>query len=294
MSASKMVFASGAFRGLRGLLVISALSLGLAACGKLADVTGSIGGTNAPLPQGRDALSSYADEWGRRFEAHPGDKASALNYARALRALERHAQAVAVLQGALIRNPTDMDVIGAYGKSLADAGRLQEAAETLARAHTPERPNWSILSAQGSVADQLGDHKQAQDFYQTALKIRPNEPSVLSNLGLSYALDKQLPLAEQALRGASDARGADMRVRQNLALVLALRGKFDEAETLLRRDLSPEDARGNVASIRDMIAQSNTWREIQKHDSARSANVAPAKVSGQRAQVAPEAPPAPL
>ena len=62
-----------------------------------------------------------------------------------------------------------------------------------------------------------------------------------------------------------------MRVRQNLALVLALQGKFGEAEQVSRRDLSPGDATANVASIRDMIAQSNTWRQIQKLDPKQAA-----------------------
>ncbi len=53
---------------------------------------------------------------------------------------------------------------------------------------------------------------------------------MLSNLGLSYALTKQLPEAEAALREASASPRADARVRQNLALVLALEGKFAEAE----------------------------------------------------------------
>ena len=158
-----------------------------------------------------------------------------------------------------------MDVLAAYGKSLADAGRLQEAADVLARAHTPERPDWSVLSAQGSIADQLGHHEEARDYYQTALKIRPNEPTVLSNLGLSYALSKQLPHAEQTLLTAAAQPAADTRVRQNLALVLALQGKFEEAESWSRHDLSPIDAAANVASIRQMIAQSNSWREIQSY-----------------------------
>ena len=157
-------------------------------------------------------------------------------------------------------------MLGAYGKALADAGRLKEASTVLANAHTPERPNWSILSAQGSVADQLGDHKQAQNYYEAAIRMRPDEPSVMSNLGLSYALNKQLPQAEETLRDAANNPKADMRIRQNLALVLALEGKFGEAENWSRRDLAPIDAVANVASIRKMIAQSNTWRDLQQFD----------------------------
>ena len=90
----------------------------------------------------------------------------------------------------------------------------------------------------GLVADRLGDHDGAQTFYRGALKIAPGEPSVLSNLGLSYALTKQLPEAEAALREASASPRADARMRQNLALVLALEGKFAEAERISRQDMT--------------------------------------------------------
>ncbi|HZY14470.1 MAG TPA: tetratricopeptide repeat protein [Beijerinckiaceae bacterium] len=189
-----------------------------------------------------------------------------MTYASALRALGQHAQAVAVLQALAARDPQDREILGVYGKSLADAGRLKEASTVLANAHRPERPNWSILSAQGCVADQVGDHGQAQNYYKAAIRMRPDEPSIMSNLGLSYALSKQLPQAEETLRDAANNPKADMRVRQNLALVLALEGKFGEAEDWSRRDLAPIDAAANVASIRKMIAQSNTWRDLQQLD----------------------------
>jgi Flp pilus assembly protein TadD len=216
------------------------------------------------MPRTREGVRAFTDQWGKGYAANPRDKAAALNYARGLRTMTLYAQAVAVLQNLAIHNPDDENVLGAYGKALADAGRLQEAAEVLAKAHTPDRPNWSILSSQGAVADQLGHHANAQKFYIAALKIAPGEPSVLSNLGLSYALTRNLPLAEQTLRQANASPRADARVRQNLALVLALEGKFAEAEQLERRDLSPADAAANVSAIRQMIAQSDTWRQIRR------------------------------
>ncbi len=123
-----------------------------------------------------------------------------------------------------------------------------------------------MLSAQGSVADQMGDHERARDYYNSALKIRPDDPAVLSNLGLSYALSRNLPTAESTLRHAAGQPAADMRVRQNLALVLALQGKFGEAEEVSRRDLGPADAASNVAEIRRMISQSDTWSVIRQFD----------------------------
>src|SRR3546814_4192879 len=67
---------------------------------------------------------------------------------------------------------------------------------------------------------QMGRHDEAQRHYSSALKIAPNEPSVLSNLGLSYALQKNLRRAESTLRRAAAQPGAKPKVRQNLALVV--------------------------------------------------------------------------
>lgn len=252
-----------------GLCVALSLTLALGACKSIGDVTGSIRPTSVTAPTDEASLRANAETWGRKYDQDPGNKTAAMTYAAALRRLTQYAQATAVLQRAAAKFPNDMEVLGAYGKALADAGRWQEAADVLSRAHTPERPNWSILSAQGSVADQLGNHAAAQEYYQSALKIVPEQPSVLSNLGLSYALSKDLRSAEQAMQRAVDQPAADMRVRQNFALVLALEGKFSEAEAVSRRDLPAQEAAANVAAIRQMIAQSDTWRDIQKLDAQR-------------------------
>ena len=258
------------------LVLIMAASLSLGACAKIADITGSIGGPSSELPKTQDGVRDYTAAWGKRYNENSADKTIGLNYAKGLRAQRQYSTAVAVLQNLAIKFPKDQDILGAYGKALADAGQLEQAADVLKNSHTPDKPNWSILSSQGAVADQMGDHAQAQQYYLEALKIMPGEPSILSNLGLSYALSQQLGAAEQSLRQAVANPRADSRVRQNLALVLALQGKFNEAEDLERRDLSPEDAKANVAGIRQMIAQSNTWRQIQQQST-------PTPGAGQRA-----------
>ena len=240
-----------------------------------ADVTGSVRGNSA------DTLRTQSAELGERYSKRPGEKSVSLRYAQVLRALNQHDQAVAVLEAASIANQKDTEVQAAYGKALAEAGRYEQASIVLASAHSPDRPDWRILSAQGTIADQQSKHDEAQRFYHDALQIAPNEPSVLSNLGLSYALSKKLDTAEQTLRLAVANPKADPRVRGNLALVLALQGKFKESEDIASHDLSVADAEANVAYVRQMITQKNSWKQIERAEKGIGRNRAPVG-TGQR------------
>ncbi len=246
------------------------LTLALGACSNphFADITGSLRAPSA------DNLREESVELGVRYARKPGEKAISLRYARVLRALDQRSQAVAVLEAAAIANQKDVEVQAAYGKALAEVGRLDQAAVVLAGAHSPDRPDWRILSAQGTIADQQNRPDEAQRYYQQALQIVPNEPSVLSNLGLSYALSKQLDPAETLLRQAVANPKADPRVRGNLALVLALQGKFSESEAIASRDLPPADASANIAYVRHMLSQKNSWKQIERSEKGIGGNSA--------------------
>ena len=234
--------------------VISAIAASTAGCQTTQSTatTGSLALASADRPDAdwqRD-IQSY----GAKYRADPSNLDVALHYARALRSTGQSAQAVAILQELSLQNPKNRIVLGEYGRALADTGQYEQALAMFDRAHTPEQPDWRILSAQGAVLDQMGRHQDAQRHYLTALKIAPNEPSVLSNLGLSYALSKDLKNAEATLRLAAAQNSANPRVRQNLALVVGLEGRFAEAEQIARADLSPDQAAANVAYLRRMLA----------------------------------------
>src|SRR5271157_1884020 len=196
---------------------------------RFGDVTGSIPASQA-TPTDEARLRAYADDRQKRYERDPGEKTASIDYARALRALTRYSEAVAVMQTAAVKSPKDEQVLGEFGKALADAGELAQAKDVLTRAYTPDDPKWDVMSVQGAVADRLGDHAAAMQFYRDALKIAPEEPSILTNMGLSLALAKQLPEAERTLRRAVASPKADERMRGDLALVLTLEGKYAEAE----------------------------------------------------------------
>lgn len=241
------------FRWMGSVTAAALLSLGLAGCqtAGLSDITGSLG-SGAETRAAADPVRA-AEIAGERYRANPKSADAAMRYGQTLRKTGQRAQAVAVLEQATLIHPADRKLLGLYGKALADNGDFQKAFDVLGRAHTPADPDWRILSVQGATLDQLGRHDEARRYYAGALKIAPEEPSVLSNLGMSYVLTKELAQAEQVLRRAYARPGASSRVRQNLALVVGLQGRFAEAESIVKADLPAEEAAANVAYLKQML-----------------------------------------
>jgi Flp pilus assembly protein TadD len=255
-----------ATRGLASAAFVLAATAGCTTT-KSTDVTGAI----PPTARSESEWRRDAQVLSERYRANQRDPEAAIQYAQALRATGQRSQATAVLEQASLQNPQHTGLLGAYGRALADIGHYQQALDVLKRAHTPDQPDWRILSVQGAVLDQLGRHEEARKYYTAALKIVPEEPAVLSNLGLSYALARELPKAEATLRRASAKAANDKRVRQNLALVVGLQGRFTEAEGIARADLPAEEAAENVAYLRQMLAQQEDLKKPGRLAPTRSA-----------------------
>jgi Flp pilus assembly protein TadD len=243
------------------LIAVAATNLGgCTAMPKLSDVTGSIGSRAEATPAAPTDPVRAVEIYGDRYRANPKDAEAALGYGQALRANGQRAQAAAVLEQATIANPGNKALLAQYGRALADNGNFQQAFDVLSKAHSPDNPDWRLLSVQGTALDQMGRHDEARAYYASALKIAPGDPGVLSNLGLSYMLSKNLPKAEETLRQAYASPRASARVRQNLGLVVGLQGRFAEAETIVKADLPPDQAAANVAYLKEMLTRNDAPR----------------------------------
>lgn len=253
---------------------VAVLVAGVAGCGTSRETTGSVsrGGGRAVETMSASDLKGAEASLGKAYAANPNDKATAMRYSSVLQMNGRTDQSLAVMRKLAIGYPKDRDVLAAYGKALAGSGELEPALDAVRRAQTPEYPDWKLLSAEGAILDQLGQAEEARALYRRALELKPNDPSVLSNLGMSYLLGGDLRSAETYMRNASEQPGADSRVRQNLALVVGLQGRFEEAERIAGQELSPEQAKANVAYLRSMLAQQNAWNQLKDEDDKPSTN----------------------
>lgn len=254
MQAPKKGSASKRFGLAKTLMAMTALVL-ITGCASNKSNTGthspvSGGYYGAPgSSQARAAVSKWADA----YEKDRKNRMAIMGYSDALSQNGQMPQAMAVLRAGVITYPKDREIASAYGKVLAMNGRFDEAMNVLQGAQQPDMPDWKLMSAQAAIYDQMGQHGDARSLYKQALKIAPDDPSLLNNLGLSYLLSNELPDAEYTLRKAASLPAADSRVRQNLALVLGIQGKYDEAIQVAQAELDPRQAEANIAYLKTMM-----------------------------------------
>ena len=210
--------------------------------------------SNPAGDEGMDPVAAAAF-WGTRYNTNQSDPAIAVKFSKALRKIGSTEEAVSVMQKTAAAFADNPDVNLEYGKVLVESDRAFEAVRPLEAAVEKKPQDWSALSAYGVALDQIGEHAEARKRYDQALALAPGAVSVLNNKGLSYALDGHLTLARATLQTAVTSPGADARLRQNLALVLALSGDLSSAERLARSDLPPQVADNNIELFRHLMSQ---------------------------------------
>lgn len=200
---------------------------------------------------------------GQKFQKNPRDINTTIYYAAALRSIGQSQQATKVLERARLNNPRNKDVALAYAKALASSGKFSQALNILDASMNLEAPRWNELSVKGAILDQMGRNAEARSLYNQALITAPNQASLHANMGLSYAMTGDLSKAERHLTTATRKPGATAKIRQNLALVIGLQGRFDEARAIYAKELSPEMVESNMAYIRALLTQQNKWDLIK-------------------------------
>ena len=279
------------------LLGSVALSVALAGCAMSSTQPTDVGPTEAEKAAVEPALrqaamlsernASYgeaAQHYAALHAKYPQDKQITLALARNLRFAGNPQQAIAVLNSGNTAQSPDALTLLELGKDYLAADQLNLAKPTLERARASAPLNWEILSSLGVVYDYDGDYEQAQQQYDAALFLDPENPTVLNNKALSLAQQGRLDEAVKTMKIATDQPSASAQARQNLALLMALKGDAAGAERLARKDLPPAVAEANIEYYRSLAKP-----EVKPTGKAAAADPAPASFDD-----LPPPPPPPL
>ncbi|HEY4274767.1 MAG TPA: tetratricopeptide repeat protein [Rhizomicrobium sp.] len=148
------------------------------------------------------------------------DLEAGVRQAQTQRLAGQYDDAIRTLSQLMLVASDDPRVIGEYGKTLAEKGRAQDAVQFLTRATDLQQGDWSLYSALGVAYDQVGNQASAQLAYERALKLKPEDPSVLNNYALSRMLANDPDGARKLIDRAQAAGGAsDSKIARNIDMM---------------------------------------------------------------------------
>lgn len=130
--------------------------------------------------------------------------------------------------------------------SLNDLDKAMEHADEAQRL-APSDPR--VLVDRGVVLDSLGRHVEAEQSYRAALEAAPRRISARNNLALSLALTGRFAEAIALIAPLGQSSNATPQLRENMAVIYALMGDADHAAALSRVDLDEGDTRANLAFL---------------------------------------------
>ncbi len=206
--------------------------------------------------------------WTDQAEIDPMDPVAGVKAAVALRELGQFDQAAEMAGKVLMVQPGNIEAMLEAGRAHIARGQAFYGIAALERARDARPGDWRAWSLLGAAYEQVRRAEDARAAWAQALAIAPDNPDVLTNMAKSAMTRGDAATAEPLLRRAAAQPGASLKVRLNLAMVLGLTGKMDEAEQILRRDLPPEAADSNLAWLRERtgaaaVEQARTWGSLQ-------------------------------
>ncbi|MBX2856980.1 MAG: tetratricopeptide repeat protein [Rhodobacteraceae bacterium] len=203
-------------------------------------------------------LLGAAAHLSRLYDETPADRDVIFDLARHMRYIGALTEAEQVLNEGLAIHPSDSLLRLERAKVFIASGRAEQASEILETLLTELPQDPSILQALGVARDRLGEHAIAKEAYQQAMALGRPSAALLSNAAMSHLLSGDLQEAETLLRQAIVAPGATPQVRQNLALVLSLRGEIQAATQLSAETLPRPLASSSVSAYAKISTPATT------------------------------------
>lgn len=207
-----------------------------------------------------------ANFWANEYQKDATNLEVTISFMRALRQISSHDKVIELATSSIPIHPNSHELYLELGRSYLAQNKLSEAAQILARsADYAPQTEAAPLAVLGLTFDRMAEHRKAQEAYEIALARDPDRITTLSNYGLSLALTGQLQQAETALRKAVDLPGSDVRVRQNLALILGLQGRFED---MMAVDPSApmQSVEANQRVLREMMGATGSFQGLKRLD----------------------------
>lgn len=199
----------------------------------------------ADMTGGEGDLASAAGLYQKAHELSPTDPHPLIMLGQTLAKLGSPSGAAEAYRAALQLDGTNAEALRGLGTAMLNVGQPDAAIAQYEKA-LDVGEDYRLYNGIAVSYDMLGDHASAQTYYRTALQLSPGNLELNNNLALSLALEGRYQEAIPLLQQVTADPMATSRYRQNLAFVYGLAGDRDKARQLAGRDLDPATVERNM------------------------------------------------
>jgi Flp pilus assembly protein TadD len=184
------------------------------------------------------------------LEKSPDNKEIALLLADCLRKKGEYPRAIAIYDSLLKQD--DKLIAAKEGKALAlmATGDFETPSKLFEEVMAVDSKRWKTLNGLGILFTTRGMQVEAQQYFDEALKHNPSSASIMNNIGLSQALDKQYENSITSLQEAANLTETNSperkRIEMNMALVYAIMDKFEDARMIAERYYTGHELNNNL------------------------------------------------
>jgi Flp pilus assembly protein TadD len=172
-----------------------------------------------------------------------------LGMAEAARRLGDFEAALRMYQDLRGKQPGNVEIGEGLGLTLMASGKTTDAAQIFAEVLEKDHKRWRTLNALGILFVGKNMLPEALAYFTEAMSHSPDNPAILNNSGLTFAVDRNFPRAIDALQQAARASKSPLQRKQvelNLALIYGVSGDFDAAREVAGRHLEGPALENNL------------------------------------------------
>ena len=192
-------------------------------------------------------LDSAIPLYGRALQANPEGAEAKLGLGQCYLSMGAGEEAAALFREVLAKRSGDTVAMRGLAGALLTQGQPELAEKQAEGAFQADRRDYRALNVMGVALDMQGRHAEAQAKYREGIEIAPDYVPLRANAGLSLAISGQPLEAIAQLAPAAGGRGADGRLRQNLAFAYAMAGDMTNALLISRKDLPEASAQRQLS-----------------------------------------------
>lgn len=164
-------------------------------------------------------------------------------------AMENYAAALANFQRANAIEPDNLEALLGQARTYRQAGKLSMTSDLLNQALKIAPNDVRVLNELAINYDLQGQEKLALPLYQEIAALAPEQASPFNNVGVGKLAQKDYEAAAISFSQALARDDNDPRIRNNLAMTLALQGKENQAIRLFTETVGAPAAWNNLGYL---------------------------------------------